>query len=180
MARLFIGIGIALLVTLFFIPFQSPDRTIPDIANVGFGANARYAIPTSDIQSSVKIANAVAGKQNNKGVQLHRVSRNLLMLAVIIGAAISIAAGAQRIVRERKKSDSLLVALIALLGAGSAITTSVAGHIDKRADESYACSDHIAKVVRTTLEDLKTEKNQELARQYLNELDLEVQRCDST
>jgi len=178
MGRLFILISIALLASLYVFPFQSIDREPPDFSNVGFGANARYAIPITDIQASVKSANTVAGKQNQEGVRLHRIGKRLLLLAIILGAAISIAAGVQRIVKDKKKSDSLLVALIALLGAGSAVTTSLAGHMEKRADASLACSDQIAKVVRTTLEDLQTETHQELARQYLAELDMEVQRCD--
>lgn len=178
MGQLFIAIGLALLASLLVFPSQLYERQPPEIESIGFGANARYAIPTTEIQAAVKTANTVAVQQNTKGLGFSHNGQNLLLLAIVLGAAISITAGIQRIVVNREKSDALLVALIALLGAGSAVSTSFVKHYEQQATRSYACVDQITKVVRTTLEDLQQETNEELARQYLSEMTVEVQRCD--
>jgi len=177
LGKILIGIGLLLVCSLVLFPWQYTAIHNVDIKSIGSAANAQYAVSRTKMNSVLDPAREVANTLVEQHAEGMRWNRRLLGLAILLSALISIAAGLQRIAKARKKSDTVLMVAIALLGAGSAITTSVAGHIESGATSDLACSRDISDRAEKTIKNLAKERNPDLALQKLAELELEVNRC---
>jgi hypothetical protein len=180
MGKILIGLGVFILLSLIVFPMHSIDHLEPQIGSIGFGANSNYPIAPDEVRKAIDRANDIAGMQNENGITYASYTKLLLQSVVVFGALISFCAGFQRILKANKKSDTLVIVAIALFGASSAISTSYAGHFQKRADHSFGCVDKIEENVRDTLKDIESETNTDLAKQYLVEMKREIERCDSS
>ena len=89
------------------------------------------------------------------------------------------AAGYQRILSKLKKPDVIVVASIAVLSAGVAISTSVAGRIENLSKTRLGCIDKVRPMVSKKIADVEGTQSEIQARRYLKELRSAADRCDT-
>ena len=182
MAKLLVTIGILILVYAL-LPFgpnsvtSTPIYTDPSL-RLGLGSNDALAIPRTEINQAIDYAQKIEKAQNTKAIHQQRWSDRLLTLVMILSGLVSIAAGYQRILSAKKKPDFIMVAAIAVLSAGVAISTAAAGRIENAGKTRLNCISSLGNTIRDTLVDVKGTGDEDLARRYLNELKLAADQCD--
>lgn len=173
------GLGIVLLLAgigTFFV-YPSPVGVTTDLPDTVFGANDTIAIDPDRLRAAVETANDHADILNKSGVSYQAWAQRLLFLVFVAGSLIAFFAGLQKMYEDLKKKKVWLTLAIGLLGSFSAASTYAAGYLEGQAKQSFGCISEIEKQVRTTVQDIRSERNAVLAEQYLGEMERKVARC---
>ena len=183
MGKLLIVIGV-LIIAYAISPFgfllQPPlEGSIELSSHLGSGANSSLVIPKEEVNKAIDHVQNIEQTQVAKAIQQQRWSDYLLTLVIVLSGLVSVAAGYQRILSKQKKPDFIIVACIAVLSAGVAISTSVAGRIENLSKARLACVDKVRPQVGKTVADVEGTQSEIRARLYLDELRSAADRCDT-
>jgi hypothetical protein len=178
MDRVLIVLGAVIIVGALVwsvLPGEPVPESVPVLRKIGSGFQEQLALPPTEINDAISVANKAADAANARGISNKAWADALLLVVVCLGGVISIFAGLQKILGER---NAALVILTGLLGAGSAVSTSAANHLNGVADEDFACVEKIENLARETWRRVRSESDPTAARQYLTEMQRDVARCD--
>ena len=183
MGKLLIVVGV-LIIAYGLSPFGplmfTPEEGSIDLSShIGFGANSSLVIPKPEINNTIAYVQAIEDNQVFKAKQQQRRSDYLLTLVVVLSGLVSMAAGYQRILSKLKKPDVIVVASIAVLSAGVAISTFVAGRIENLSKTRLDCIDKVRPMVSKKIADVEGTQSEIQARRYLKELRSAADRCDT-
>ena len=185
MGRLLIALGVLVIIGGLAWTSQRfrPPQERPAIPKIGPQMGARgleqLPLPPDEIDRAVAKANDIADAVNASGVASQTWSDRLLLLVICFGGGVSILAGWQKAPNLQPSRKATLVFATAILGAGSAISTSGASHLDGVAEKRFVCVDRIEKAVAQTVGQVRAETDAVVARQHLADMQRDAARCET-
>lgn len=179
MARFLMAVGVLLLFVgiIVFIISPEPEKHSLDFPVTIFGAVDRIAVDPDRLRAAIEDADQRANALNRSGIASQVWAKRLLFLVFLVGSTIAFLAGLQKMFEELKKNSSWFTVTIGLLGSISAIATSGASYLEGQAKDSFNCISSIETEVRQAVENIREERDANLAEQYLDEMQRKVARC---